>query len=100
MTAFSEYYYYSQRGFGQDFIQSYIYFLLIGGMGMGIYKWINRAGRGEANITILLQNVKMNIPSDSKGFKESLRNQLTDYGNAGYSRFNGSSRDLLIKTIH
>ena len=25
---------------------------------------------------------------------------MTDYGNAGYSRFNGSNRDLLIKTIH
>jgi len=43
-------------------------------MGIGIYKWINRGARGKANTTILLQNVKMNIPSDSKGFKESLRN--------------------------
>ena len=69
-------------------------------MGIGIYKWINRGAEGKANITILLQNVKMNILSDNKGFKESLGNYLTDYGNAGYSRFNGSNRDLLIKTIH
>ena len=67
---------------------------------MGVYRWINRGARGKANITILLQNVKMNILSDNKGFKESLGNYLTDYGNAGYSRFNGSNRDLLIKTIH
>tara|TARA_R100000655_G_C2909880_1_gene180366 strand:+ start:339 stop:470 length:132 start_codon:yes stop_codon:yes gene_type:complete len=41
-------------------------------MGMGIYKWINRGGKGKANITILLQNVKINIPSDNKGFEGSL----------------------------
>jgi len=68
---------------------------------MGLYKWINRGAEGKANITILLQNVKMNILSDSKGFEESLRNYLTDYGNTGYSRFIGSQpRFDHYKIIH